>query len=375
VDEKADSDKHEIAMLPSYPQIGERAFGNRGKRLIKLSILVQQLSVCTVYFSFMSDNIVKSIPSDTSTPLGDPRLIMTIILPLVVLLTSLPNLKMLAPLSAFASALLLACFIMLAVCGVINGDASTTNDDDALTTAGYSLSEKVIATTAILYSFEGICLVLPVSASLSLSAKSREKSTYIIALTVVTLTFLTFSLGALYAFGKVTDGSITAYLIEREGLFPNGGWLIAGANVTSCISVLCTYPLQLYPCLELGDEGDGGVVDVYEPVGQNDEESRLVAAGGASCNEANWRRRIKYILLTYALAMIVPDVGLMISLAGSVAGTSAALIIPPVLELQLNGLESSSYRRIWLLGIVVLGVVLAGIGAVTALIKIFQNFE
>ena len=45
--------------------------------------------------------------------------------------------------------------------------------------------------------------------------------------------------------------------------------------------------------------------------------------------------RMGLVLLTYLVAVIVPNVQVLISLAGALAGSSTALLIPPMLELAL----------------------------------------
>jgi proton-coupled amino acid transporter len=43
--------------------------------------------------------------------------------------------------------------------------------------------------------------------------------------------------------------------------------------------------------------------------------------------------RLVLVLLTYTVAVVIPDVQTLISLAGAVAGSSTALLIPPIMEL------------------------------------------
>ena len=113
---------------PDYPSIGRAAFGKSGFALITLSVLVQQLSVCTVFFSFMADNIVKSIPPDCGL-FNQPRFIMALTFPFILLLTSLKNLKLLAPLSVFASSLLLTAFLLVVVGGLLSKYGSDNEND------------------------------------------------------------------------------------------------------------------------------------------------------------------------------------------------------------------------------------------------------
>jgi hypothetical protein len=193
------------------------------------------------------------------------------------------------------------------------------------------------------------------------------------------------------AFGNVTNGSITAFLLDAYRDDPSITWWLMVANTAVSISILLTYPLQLFPALELmgpwfsrtvvggkkiGDdveeetdlagfeplpplpEHDTASLDSIPPQhdygdydnvkndetgdsddGVEDDLSRTMASSvitffpEMTMPGDSPLLRLVLVLLTYFVAVIIPDVQTLISLAGAVAGSSCALLIPPMLEL------------------------------------------
>jgi amino acid permease len=185
------------------------------------------------------------------------------------------------------------------------------------------------------------------------------------------------------AFGPVTNGSVTAFLLEvyaddNEDI----KWLLLAANAAVSLSVLVTFPLQLFPCLELMgpwltakfdavasiwaiapapgtnvrslslDRNDAHSNVKYDPAAQidglhsdsnhqhgSDDDNNTDTNDNDNDNDdplsltKSWRTRTTLVLLTYVVAIAIPNVQSLISLAGALAGSSTALIIPPALEL------------------------------------------
>ena len=136
-------------------------------------------------------------------------------------------------------------------------------------------------------SFEGICLVLPVEqAMMPGQAKRHFMPTFALAMLTSATIFATLSYFCVATFGPISNGSITAFLLQKYGahnddhttttndatndhhdvLTHNGqrflqdaqeqqqqqpylmDWLLA-ANAVVSLSVLITYPLQIFQCL------------------------------------------------------------------------------------------------------------------------------
>lgn len=246
-----------------------------------------------------------------------------------------------------------------------------------------------LAVCAILYSYEGICLVLPVESAMK--DPQHFKSAFVWSMTTVAIILGAVASLSVLVFGNVTNGSITAFLLDTYQDDASVTFWLMVANAAVSVSVLLTYPLQLFPALELfgpalanfrwpwkaaPDMRDDLDLDAFEPLPTLFEHDTMsqeslpeqhhdygdtptdTAAGDDDDDEDTRSRgamsnfsvatsffpempmpgdspllRASLVLLTYMVAVVVPNVQSLISLAGAVAGSSTALLIPPILEL------------------------------------------
>ena len=226
-----------------------------------------------------------------------------------------------------------------------------------------------------------------------------------------------FATICVFTFGFVSSGSVTAFLLEKYKNDKEIVFWLNVANATVSLSVLLTYPLQLFPALELlapkmsswfsgmfGSKRGGGADDdvaddddlsAFEPLpplpehgypslddlppnmehnyepdsddaadddswnptksedgddsdkndindNDNDDELSLPRSAVSSIRSImpqlqmpgdSLQLRAALVTMTYLIAVVVPNVQSLISLAGALAGSSTALLIPPMLEL------------------------------------------
>mgnify|MGYP005850867105 CR=1 FL=1 len=194
------------------------------------------------------------------------------------------------------------------------------------------------------------------------------------------------------AFGNVTNGSVTAFLLDAYKDDPSITLWVMAANTAVSLSVLLTYPLQLFPALELigtsrlarwigclegtDEEDEDKDLSGFEPglpslpehnemdmdsypaehhYGQEleqEENDEAINDDAVSVKSVSTLRsvtdavfpkmimhgdtpqlRLFLVMGTYIVAVAVPNVQALISLVGALAGSSTALLIPPVLEL------------------------------------------
>jgi amino acid permease len=409
----------------TYPEVGDWAYGRRFHNYVIACVCVQQLAVCTVFLSFIGENVLAVLQrfdiAFCATHVG----VITLVLPAVMALSFLPNLKALAPVVASATLFLGLAFASIGVVMALEWKHRPTVDPPPL-----SLSDMALAMCAILYSYEGICLILPVESAMK--EPRHFSKAFMGSMTLVALVFAIVSCSCVLAFGTVTNGSVTAFLVNTYRDDPAAMTWLMMANALASVSVLLTYPLQLYPALELlapmitrcgrcrrwnrtsvpnNDSDDHGisvsiegnsnnattgnannasnnmdgfvplpllpeheVVHEYalpswpsgEPKGNGSVHDSVPFEGSMEDNpddDISLRSdeivtstnisfsesiclRAGLVLLTYAVAVVVPNVQALISLAGAWAGASIALIIPPFLELAwIRHIEERSNTR------------------------------
>jgi len=446
----------------TYADVAEQMYGSPlAHRITTMLICLQQLAICTVFFSFMGVNfqaVLRAVCHVDWTLCT----VLTVVLPAVLLLSSVPNLKALAPVTAVGTALLLVGLGLLGVVMVLvvlqgggggadgddldNGNSSSSSSSSNNNNSASShdsnssihWSKVPLALCAILYSYEGICLILPVESSLQHSRRYFF-SVFAAAMTTAATIFALVAGSSALVFGPVTNGSITAFLLTHYAHDPVLLHWILAANAAVTLSVLVTYPLQMFPCIEMvenwlwvrqqheqeqstpptnprqrrrrrrrlvrtgvpyhatqphGEDGSDDPVDGYCPNHWNGSTSNGVGDAATACStRSGWSERttttdcgtennkeeeegedhwdgsdgdgifranvqdddgaqihsdatgatpvshntllvrLVLVLTTYLVAVLVPNVQTLISLAGAVAGSSTALLLPPLLDI------------------------------------------
>mmetsp|Transcript_23975 Transcript_23975/g.36277 ORF Transcript_23975/g.36277 Transcript_23975/m.36277 type:complete len:493 (+) Transcript_23975:106-1584(+) len=348
----------------TYPELGNWAYGKRFRNFISSCICTLQLAICTVFMSFIGENLNVAL-ARWFHPISHTWVILLSLPGILVLVCGFPSLKSLAPVTVAATASLFLGFGLLAV---IICQEWKDRPDQAPRIHLPSLS---LALCAILYSFEGICLVIPLESAMIRPANFGR--VFGASMICVTFTFCLVSSICVITFGEVTNGSITAFLLQKQQDLEDGAlfWILL-SNIVVSISVMLTYPLQLFPCLELmgpcisrkilyrhqdattellsqdinySDQvenhstnynamnDDGETLSARLEHHSNTNTSPFWSTDSSGILGDSLTLRLILTLFTFLVAVIVPNVQVLISLAGALAGASVSLLIPPMLEL------------------------------------------
>lgn len=369
----------------TYPDVGCWLYGRRFAKLLTAMICVQQIAVCTVFLSFIGENLGAAIRHSIGNI--SHTLVITMVLPAAIALTCLPNLKVLAPVMSLATMTLFAGFSVLTVLVV----QQWPDRPQPYPTEIQQWGNVPLAICAVLYSFEGICLILPIETSMA--DGTQFEKVFIGAMTASAIIFALVGALCVVAFGPISSGSITAYLLEQADGDGDLEMLFM-ANTLLSVAVLLTYPLQLFPSYELvgpllakhfsaniiataeDDDGDGesGSISMHHVGTHNgylaassddggavaappnvdeapfsDEEPLATQSNEETTSADNeeydyWHYfgtsygdtpavRAGLVLVTYLFAIVVPNVQLLVSLAGAVSGSATGLLVPPLLQL------------------------------------------
>jgi len=195
----------------------------------------------------------------------------------------------------------------------------------------------------LFFSLEGVGVVLRVQQSMGPNKHQFIPMLYFSVVWVLLVFLAVGELGYL-SYGYMTEGSIIAVIGQ-------GNWLASALNILLTTAVVFTYALQLNP-----------VTDIVSETFNIKLEDR-------------WKQyffRSLLVILTFIFAVLIPELGLVVSLIGALSSTSLSMIIPPLINCKLRRREKGSNCRIISLTVlsVTLGVIGAVVGTVTAVINI-----
>jgi len=117
----------------SYSALGEHAFGVRGRRAVLFAIVGQQMSICTVYFTFIATNLatVDYIwPASISSTTTRTRITMIVAYPVIITGVLLTN--HISTLNLINSAAMVMLFASLIAILVITSTGIDVDDDPDL---------------------------------------------------------------------------------------------------------------------------------------------------------------------------------------------------------------------------------------------------
>lgn len=291
-----------------------------GRHLVNFFLVLTQLGFCSVYFVFLAENIKQvmegthmnstaetvllssnsSEASAVSSVAVDLRLYMVFLLPFIIVLTFIRDLRNMAALSAIAN-LCMAISLIFIFTYILND----LSDPRRLPYASTWRKFPFFFGTAI-FAFEGIGVVLP------LENQMREPKRFPQALNIgmgfIIVLYVTLATLGYLRFRDDIKGSITLNL-------PHDSWSNQLVKVLYSFGVFVSFAVQFFVPAEI----------LLPPMCERVRKS--------------WRRvadlslRALLVCLTCVTAVLIPRLDLVISLVGAVSSSALALVFPPLVEL------------------------------------------
>ncbi|XP_059949667.1 proton-coupled amino acid transporter 3 isoform X3 [Mesoplodon densirostris] len=298
--------------LETCPNAWLRTHSVWGRYTVSFLLIITQLGFCSVYFMFMADNLQQMVEeayvtSNTCQPRKilvltstlDIRFYMLTILPFLILLVFIQNLRVLSVFSTLASITTLGSMAL-----IFEYIVQEIPDPRNLPLMASWKTFLLFFGTAI-FTFEGVGMVL----SLKNQMKHPQQFSFVLYLGMSLVIVLYICLGTLgyMKFGSNTQASITLNL-------PNC-WLYQSVKLRYSIGIFFTYALQFHAPAEI-------IISVV--ISQVSESWVLFA---------DLSVRTALVCLICVSAILIPRLDLVISLVGSMSSSALALIIPPFLEL------------------------------------------
>lgn len=287
---------------------------------------------------------------------------MFILFPILASLAMIRQMRTLAMLSGIANIFMLIgmSIIVYYLIEKFSEDGPVPSD----TVPFHSESKLMYTIATIVYSFEGVGCMLPIE-----NTMETPKSFY----KVLTIAFATYLM--MYVLIGVM-GAVTFNMTEVQPPDDRGSistviafYYQSGAdrsvskvlNVLLSVAVAMTYPVQFYAAIE-----------VLEAHFHLDSHSTRVSKVVKYKKSKRFVLRLLAVLLTLAVAVAIPNLGIVIAFFGSLFGGMIALVLPPLLYL-CNNRPSSRGRAVFNFFCLVVGVVTCIGGTIQAAINIADS--
>lgn len=275
------------------------------------------------------------------------------LVPFVLLISYIRTLRRLSIASACAN-VLQSVGISIILMNLIKAMPSHANTENFT-----SLPKAALGFGSAMFAFEGISVVLPIYTRM----KKPEQMGGVFGLINVSYVILLILYSAVgimgyLVFGDKVEGSITLNL-------PNDDFShVIQAAFT--VSIFLTYPLQFY---------------VPNEIIWNYVKSRIFSASkeGENVNsKLEYAFRSLLVMITFILAITIPQLNLLMGLVGSISGTALSITLPAIIHLatfwdDVSG--SSKAVMIIMDSILIIVSIIAGFsGSVSSLVEIYESF-
>ncbi|KAF7130302.1 hypothetical protein RHSIM_Rhsim10G0038900 [Rhododendron simsii] len=312
----------------SYPDIGELAFGNKGRMVVSVFMNMELYLVATGFLILEGDNLQNLWPGVgveiAGVPIGGKQMFVVIVALVILPTVWLSNMNVLSFISAsgvLASVIILGSIVW-----------AGAHDGIGFEQKGTLLNWKGIPTAVSLYAF---CYCAhPVFPTLytSMENKKQFSKVLLVCFLFCTVTYASMAVAGFLMFGSNVQSQITLNL-------PTKTFSSKVAIYTTLVNPVAKYALMVTPIV-------------------NAIENRFRAY--YSKKPISFLIRSTLVMSTVVVALSIPFFGDLMSLVGAFLSVTASIILPCLCYLKISG----TYRRLGFEPIVIEFIVLLGIAIV-----------
>lgn len=208
----------------------------------------------------------------------------------------------------------------------------------------------------VIYVFEGIGIVLPLQSEMRHPNNfSRKLGVLNVGVLILTSFVITFGFFGYWQYGELVKSSLTQNLPQDEVL-------AQVINIIIVTGVALGYAMQFYVPIQI----------LFPLI----KRSMSFASNSPFISELVFR--IFMVLVTFTVAILVPNVGLLISLIGAVCSNSLALVFPVIIEylVMTRGDNKMSWfhiiKNLLILGLALIGFLSGGYQSILGIIALYN---
>ncbi|XP_017881279.1 proton-coupled amino acid transporter-like protein pathetic [Ceratina calcarata] len=324
-----------------------RPFANASRIFVNAALCATYVGGACVYVVFVSTSIKQVVDYHTGTDISTRMYILTLI-PALLLLGQVRNLKFMVPFSMMANVSMMVGFA-ITLYYIFNG-IEIPSDTKLIASAG----QLPTFFATVLFAIEGIGVVMPVENNMQNPQHFLGCPGVLnITMSIVVSLYALLGVFGYLKYGEAVMGSITLNIPTSDVLGQVVKMLIA-------LAVLFTYGLQYYVPLEI----------MWKSL-----KEKCSHKYQGVCHTM---MRVVMVLFTVFVALLVPDLEPFISLVGSVFFSILGVTIPAVVETIScwDGHLGTHYWRLWKNGTLVIFSFLALIfGAWISIVDIINMYQ
>eukprot|EP00040_Diaphanoeca_grandis_P032257 m.195131 g.195131 ORF g.195131 m.195131 type:complete len:522 (-) comp32549_c0_seq1:671-2236(-) len=356
----------------SFQDIGREILGTKGEKVITVFVVLMQLGICMVFLNFSAENLlavehfyigdenvnclipddtdITTIAPDTAPPCNLTDVASTV-LPKSVLVMCVAPIPLLLTLGRSPAIIVVsasgATVVMFIAVGTVLFLVAWHFSEYFPGMENVQIEPKLpgqlpIVFGNLLYSVTtAIGVLLPIENTLNAAGRAKYPQLVFGAMSCHFVLFLMVGMLSNLAFGKQTEASITAEFIESNIGHPI---YISIVNCFLSLSVLLTFPLQFRPACEVVEKALG----VSDP---NTEGNVELTMQETEVKRTRWQKygfivvRTGLVVVVAGAAASVPQLDLIVSLAGSFVSCVLAMMVPPAMDLMIMRIEGKFPRK------------------------------
>uniref|UniRef100_A0A8D8VXM0 Proton-coupled amino acid transporter 4 n=1 Tax=Cacopsylla melanoneura TaxID=428564 RepID=A0A8D8VXM0_9HEMI len=294
-----------------------------GECLSFTALVLDEIGALCIYLLFIASNLREVFIQFTS--IADLWFYMLCLFPPILLISWLPHLKYIVPLSSGATG------IMIASLGICLRDIFTDFPSLANRHPVGRVTDWPLFVGTTLFSLSSIGVTMPLENEMQ---DPRQLTAGLGVLNVAsaftTIVFASFGLVGYLKYGNKTVGSITLNL-------PSHDMIANGINLLLCVSILVTFALPHFIV------HDVVWTQLLRPRINTNSSRTFVLVW-------EYISRTSIVLLTFALSFLVPNLELFVSLTGALCLSLLSMWIPAIVNLLTFWHTHTGFHRVWFIG-------------------------
>ncbi|XP_020293972.1 proton-coupled amino acid transporter-like protein CG1139 [Pseudomyrmex gracilis] len=324
-----------------------RSFSKTSIHVINIFLLIYQMGSCCVYIVFISRNLQLGLSKFVDMELEK---YMAIILVPLILVNYIRNLKFLAPFSTLANAIMFTGFAIILY--YIFKDPLSFKDR---VTVGEIQTFPLFFGT-VLFALESIGVIMPLENEMK-TPRSFVKPCGVLnfSMSIIVTLYAAIGFFGYIRYGSKIEGSITLNLPDED--------LGIAVQILLAIAIFFTHPIQCYVAID---------IMWNEYIGPHLEKYSFKLA---------WEYVVRtiIILITFALAISIPELDLFISLFGALCLSALGLAFPAIIQLCTFWRVMGHTEKMLMLAkntcLILIGALGLIVGTYTSLSEIIKKFS